>query len=522
MILKRTIYYAIKMKFIAILFLNSLVASLFFSCTGQKDLPPIETNVASPIDIQVSDEDEDNMAYFFVLNADFNHIYETGSILIISRDGSRKKSVPISRLGRSMKISGNRLLVTFDENAGEDEKSKVELYEITYSSTGDFPELTLKKSWEFENCRPLNSSLRKDYQYFAVACESGSLLVGTFDSDLSQSQLTEIRKFPTFVRRALHFDTEKNILFAFMTDMNVPNYPDRYLKDTQTWNKESQQMEDGSNEVPDQYEDSLKVRRRLADQGNAFQFVAIDLNKPENLENGSPKFRELKDIKDEELRWMYFNLTDKDGNLEAPTLSTGEDTNNYKYYRANFWDALPDPNDSGSFYLSHRGKANNENSPHSNNIIHVKLKAEALEPGQRTQDLFDFTRIFGLAEQKTGLEYTGHFAFTKVDGKDVLVVNNFRTRRDFDETPHFSLKAIKTDEGDNANTPLLYRFNEPYAVLESSKATDGSYYQFAISDPSVQTDDSADVHVLVSSFFQDTVKLYKLTSDTGFEHLGDF
>ena len=522
MILKRTIHYAIKMKFSTILFLNALVASFFFSCTGQIDLPPIEGNVSSPTDIAVSDADEDNMGYFFILNANFNHVYETGSILIISRDGSKKKSVPISRLGRSLKVAGNRLLITFDENEGEGEKSKVELYEISYSPTGDFPDLTLKKSWELDDCRPLNSSVRKGYQYFAVACESGSLLLGNFTTELSSSSLTEIRKFPTFVRRALHFDTEKNILFAFMTDMNVPNYQDLYLKDTQTWNKDSQQLEEGSNDVPDQYEDTLKVRKRLAEQGNAFQFVAIDLNKTENIENGTPKFRELKDIKDEELRWMYFSLNDKDGNPEDPTLSSGEDSGNYKYYRANFWEASVDPNDSSSFYLSHRGKATPEGSPHSNNIVHVKLKADALTENQKTEDLFDFTRVFGLAEQKTGLEYTGHFAFTKVGGKDVLLVNNFRTRRDFDDTPHFSIKAIKADDNEDTSTPTLYKFNQPYAVLESSKATDGSYYQFAISDPGAATDDNADVHVLVSSFFQDSVKLYKLTSDTGFEHIADF
>ena len=511
MILKRTIHYAIKTKFNTILFLNALVASLFFSCTGENVLPPIENNVSSPIDIAVSDADDDNMGYFFILNANFNHVYETGSILIISRDGSRKKSVPISRLGRSLKVSGNRLLVTFDENEGQGETSKVELYEITYSPTGDFPDLSLKKTWNFEGCRPLNSNLRKDYQYFAVACESGSLLVGTFGSDLSSSSLTEVRKFPTFVRRALHFDTEKNILFAFMTDMNVPNHPDGYHKDSKTWNKEADQLEDGSNDVPDKDEESLKVRKRLAEQGSAFQFVAIDLNKAENLENGSPAFREFKDIKNEELRWMYFNLNDKDGNPETPTLSSGEDANNYKYYRANFWEAMPDPSDSSSFYLSHRGKATSDRSPHSNNIIHVKLKADGLTENQKTADLFDFTHIFGLADQKNGQEYTGHFAFTKVGGKDVLLVNNFRTRRDFDDTPHFSIKAIKADENEGAQSPTLYKFNQAYAVLESSKATDGSYYQFAVSDPGVETDDSAEVHVLVSSFFQDTVKLYKLT-----------
>ena len=522
MILKRTTYYAIKMKFSTVLFLNTLVASLFFSCTGQKDLPPIEDNVSGPIDIAVSDAEDDNMGYFFILNANFNHVYETGSILIVSKDGTRKKSFPISRLGRSLKIAGNRLLVTFDENEGEDQQSKVELYEITYSSTGDFPELSHRKTWDFDGCRPLNSTLRKDYQYFAVACESGSILVGTFDSDLSNSKLTEIRKFPTFVRRALHFDTEKNMLFAFMTDMNVPNYKDRYMKDSRTWNKETQEMEEGSNEAPDLFEDTLKVRKRLAEQGNAFHFVAIDLNKPENLVEGSPVFRELKDVKDEELRWMYFNLNDKDGNPETPVLSTGEDTSSYKYYRANFWEAIPDPSDSTSFYLSHRGKANEDGSSHSNNIVHVKLKAEALTENQKTEDLFDFTRVFGLAEQKTSMEYTGHFAFTKVGGKDVLLVNNFRTRRDFDDTPHFSIKAIKADDNESASAPTLYKFNQPYAVLESSKAADGSYYQFAVSDPGVETDNNADVHILVSSFFQDTVKLYKLTSDTGFEHIGDF
>lgn len=502
------IYYKKLLKRFKAFTITAFMASFFaLACTSTIDLPPIEEHIASPIDVAAGGLNGVNK-FFFVLNSNLNHTYSDGSILVMNKDGSKKSSISIPRLGRSIKIAGNRLIVTFDADPNDKERSKVMLFQIDYTPDPELPTLTLQKEWMFDDCRALNSVLHSDYKHFAVACESGKLLLGTFpNDDLTQARLVTARRYPSdrtgYTKRAMFIDSTNNLLYAFMIDMNTPKNGDSYKKDTQTWNKETESFDNGANDIPDEQEKSKARRSNLADKGNPFQYVIIDLNDTNNFENDEFKFREFKDIQDE-LYWMNFKLQDLSDEIEQPEPLEGTKEEN-KYFRSNFWEALPDPNSTSSFYLSHRGGST---APHANNVVHVTLKAGVNPREQKlTQDIFDFKRIYGFKNQRDAhhqYPYLGAFAFTKVNDTDVLIVNHFRSRKDFGED-HFSIQAIK-GSSDSSN-PIIFK-NNPFAARQSSKISSGTYYQFAICDS-----DDGEPYVLTSLFYNDSLKIFKLNQN---------
>ena len=111
------------------------------------------------------------------------------------------------------------MLVTYDKDPEHADASYIELYEVFADHAGKEPEL--RKRWNFPDCRGLNSALRTDpasggvYPHFAVACENGDLLLGTFKKDMSQSELHKARTTPAYVRRALHLDTRRGASLCF-------------------------------------------------------------------------------------------------------------------------------------------------------------------------------------------------------------------------------------------------------------------------------------------------------------------
>ena len=480
----------------------SVLLIVAMSCSDPKIFPLINTEVSSPIDIAVSDED-DSKQHFFVLNADFNHLYNTGSILLVKNDGSAVKAHEVSPLGRSLKVAGAKMLVTYDTNPRSGEDSKVELYSLEYSPE-NFPSITLEKTWWVGSCIPLNSALRKNHKNFSISCQDGSIYAGEFnENDLAASTLDKIRQFPKYVHRAIHIDTQRNRLYTFMTDTDIPNYRERYLKDVKSWNSKTNSFDNTTtNDIPDAYESNLKSRINLLERGESFQFSIIDLDDPENLnDDGTFKFKSFSETQDE-LHWMYFTTFDNKNNPETPEIAKGEDQSNYKYYRNNFWEVVADEDDSteSGFYLSQRGS---DLSPHSNNVIHMKLQAEGDLKGLKTEEAFQFTRVYGTAGQKTEHDYLGHFSFSSVLDDKVLLINQFRSPNEF-KTPYFSLKAFKASN-DLVNSLVTYTDKTPFAKLESTHSQKDTFYQFSVSDS-----DSSNVYVLVSTFFQDAIKLYKL------------
>ena len=116
-----------------------------------------------------------------------------------------------------------------------------------------------------------------------------------------------------------------------------------------------------------------------------------------------------------------------------------------KYYRTNFWQASADPLDADSFLISHRGAMTSTGSPNGNSIVRVTITGDArATPRLRTEELLKFKRVFGFkgVPQSPEQAYYGNFALGEMNGRQVLVVNNFRDRVNF-EKPTYS---VMTDE----------------------------------------------------------------------------
>lgn len=499
----------------------------FLSCDTKRELPDIKDKVLSPIDMAVSQDQK----YFLALNANLNHSHNHGSIQVISRDGSQLQSYPVRRLGRSIKVAGNRVLVTFDREAGLEGRGEVRLYELEAAEGETLPKLTLKKSWSTESCRPLNSAIRtyptddpegragQVYPYFAVACESGSLYLGHMKEDLTQSTMVKARKYPGFVRRAMHLDTRNNLLFGFVTDVSTPGLRDALYEDSKTWDIETDSTTDASNDTPDYIETSKKNRRNVADYGSPYQYFIVELNEASgNMKDGDFIYRPYRETY-KELRWLYFNLHKKDGSLEKEdAVSEVDTTAKNKFYRTNFWDAYPDNDKSATFFLSHRGVVleGSNGATLANNIVKVTIK---LDPQMRTQDrledeenykfthqIFSFSRIYGYQDQKTNQDYIGGIGFIKGDAnQDLLLVNHFRSRVEF-QKEYFAIKVFPYNP-EPAETEL--GSGDLLASLEVKDIGTPSYYQFAASGSGAVAGDSS-VYILTCSFYEDALKLLKL------------
>src|SRR5690606_982735 len=80
-----------------------------------------------------------------------------------------------------------------------------------------------------------------------------------------------------------------------------------------------------------------------------------------------------------ELRWLYFQVRNFDGSPDLPNVAE-----TMRYYRTNFWDAVPDPDDASSFYLSHRGPPIdkiNKGSPYANHVVKATIVGDLRADG---------------------------------------------------------------------------------------------------------------------------------------------
>ena len=401
------------------------------ACRQKENFPPLGTNLASPVDIANSEDGK----YFYTLNADFDRKYNTGSILVMNDAGEKLRAIEVPRMGRSLNVVGTTMIATVDYGAeAGNSKPHVFLFDLN-----DPANPALKADLTVE-CSPIASAMRKNYAYFSVTCSNGTLYVGKFGSDLSQSQLYKVRQF-TRPFRALYLDSKRNLLLGFPDQPDKPNFGDIELVDVSAYNKIGIQTGSEPNEIPDQFE---QTRRAWADLGQrqSYQFFVYDIAAEEkNAPNCSISattptcdfpFREYNDaVSQGELRWTYFRLKDYSG---APDESTYFNNPSYKYYRTNFYAARPDPEDADVFYLSQRGAPNS--SPNANQILRVRINGE-LRPKldtstnnytfNPTSQEFSFDRVYGFkGPQSNKLSYPGDFRVVMIDNQKTVVVNNFR------------------------------------------------------------------------------------------------
>ena len=464
-----------------------ILLSLLFtnSCRETIKLPAIEHNVSTPVDMATDFSGE----YFYVLNADFLHTYATGSLLVLNQDGDKVGSVPVPRLGKVLTVSGNDLFILFDHEAGEHPR-KVLLFDISQPNKP-----VQKKEWHFDDCTPGNLASRKDYPYFALICNEGALWMGTLTEDRTKSTLKKVRTYPQIqgaTRRALYLDPKRELLFAFITDVGSGTLVDSLYTDSQTW-ANGAYINNSPDEIPDALQQTAARASDVLDNTTRFEFMLYDIAK--EASNGFPP-KNFVDVRKQEPRWLYFGVENWDGTPDDPG---AQGNSSIKYYRTNFWETRPDPDDSDSFYISHRGLGTQGNSEHANDIIKVTFKKggdprpnAAGVPPVLTSYL-TFERVYGFKSDETGPDkYFNSFIITKYQGQKVILLNSFRDLVNF-SNPRYMIAAANVIEKDS---PFGAWFTDV-----SSWDVDNSYYQLAL---------AKNGNLLTSSFYTDDLRLFKV------------
>lgn len=442
-------------------------AFLFTACAKDEKFPKIDTHVAGAIDVASSADGK----YFYVLNSDFDRTYNSGSILVISEDGEKVGAVQTPRLGRSLTLAGTDLIVTFDK-AEDDEHYEVHLYDLSKDPVK--PELaavwTDRQKELRLDCSPISASAREGYQHFVVTCIGGRMFVGTFKTPRSASELKPIRDYSKNgrTRRALYIDPQRELLFAFPTDLGEQKNTDFLTKDEKSYDPKTGKATDIPNEIPDEYEDNKFRRKNSGVYRSRYQYLLVDLAAERAA--GFP-FRYLDDEDDkvvpDEQRWIYFTLANSD---KTSSDTEAQITNmNEKHYRTNFWTAQPNPLDASSFYLSHRGKKSKA-SRFANNIVKVTIGYKKKEGDTSKTLTLQYERVYGFGnELDVKNHFPGDFKVQIVNNQLTLVVNHFKDLVNFRKDSAFSIGAKVLDGPESSS--------EIKSTNQSS-----SYYQVAVNE----------------------------------------
>lgn len=390
-----------------------MVLSLsFIACTREEKFPQLGLNFAGPIDVASDGE------YFYVLNSDTERTYNKGSLMVIDEKGARLAAVEIPRLARVMHIAGKDLIIGVAES--ENDGSHVLLFDISN------PEAPQKKARLDIDCIPYGIAARENYAYFVVSCLGGSIYVGEFAEDRSASLIYKSRSFGV-TRRAIHIDTTNNLAYLFPTNPSSQSRYDQLRVDSYDYNEEGVATE-GSNEIPDDFEVTLRDRNNLS-QREFIQFVVLDLTR-EKSEGFVYKTNATHPEIAKERRWLYFNLENFDGHpdVDGSTVA-GYSATAYKYYRTNFWMTRPDPTDPNSFFISHRGLITG--SPHANNIVRVSIVGDPFsnrstgEPAI-TSSFLQFERVYGFSGEAQKWHYPSAFDVGRSGGETFFLINHFQ------------------------------------------------------------------------------------------------
>ncbi len=454
--------------------LTTVLTVVGVGCKKKEIFPTLGDQVVSPIDVAVDASEQ----YFYALNSDFPRDYNQGSLLVLTTEGVKVTSIPLPRLGRSLTVAGNALIITISNS--EASSQQVLLYDLT-----DPRAPVLAKAFTPTECNPINAVAKASYRYWVVSCSNGHIFAGDLASPLSASTLNHVRSYPG-ARRALHLDTTRNLLIAFPTNLGSQVWGDAQLEDTKSYFDKALQLPDqaaateGSmtavaNEIPDSQETTVYSRSNKSQRG-MYQFAVYD------LENGHTKEWEYKDFGAAilELHWLYFQLANFDGTPDIAQTTTNLTSH---YYRTNFWEAKPDPLDGDVFYVSQRGSADPHfgGSLHANSIIKVKITGDLTSNTLTTAETLSFERIYGFKGEldPSGRHFPGDFEIATVQGKPLLVVNHFRDLVNWPSQPFFSIAAKVIDENHwftETTSTSSYKSYYQIALTSSGRAMAANFY----------------------------------------------
>lgn len=424
--------------------ISILAILLFVGCSSRQSAKPIGTAVSSPVALAAHKLGN----HFYVLNGNFSHVYDDGSILVLDTAGNKIKGVSSPRLGQFLTVTEteNYLIAGFSADPETGAKAAINLYD---TSNPENP--SLAKTIEMD-CTPINGLERGGY--LAVSCLEGSIYVGKFAG--GNSTLQKVRTPDGSARRALHIDTARNLLYAFVTDLREATYQDRKLKDENSYSA-TYEPTATPNETPDDYEKSKAILEQGAALRNQYKYLVYDLASEEA--KGFPE-KTNKDVDaSAEMRYLYFDVV-KSGNV-GPL--TGD-----KYYRTNFWAAKPDPNDANVFYLSHRGHPDPTISPDAAGIVKVTVTGDPRSQSgiaPKTSDHFAFEGFYGYQSNKETKSYPADFVYASIAGTPLLIFNDYRDQIYF-STNYYRIGSAKTF-GANSAEPTTSQRIESTAVGDS-------------------------------------------------------
>ncbi|MCB9228501.1 MAG: hypothetical protein H6618_02730 [Deltaproteobacteria bacterium] len=520
-------------------FIALICLLLTFSCQTGVDAPAIGNHISAPVSIASS---SDEMT-FYALSGDFNQNYPTGSISMIrSQDGTVLRSLETQHYGRVLRIAGDSMLVGYDDPPGKEQHSQIELYKLGSGPDPALPER--QKSWSFPGCRVADIALKKAptaeavHSTFAVACEDGTILLGTLNhDDMTQTKLHKARdRAGSTPLTTLHLIPQLDLLFIFAKKLDDPTiWRDRIMKTSS----------DG--DIPDEIATNKNRRQKVERDGSEYQFRIIDLANPDN-KNAEGDFTERphNEVRDQEFRWLYWTATQEadehefkafeesvknaESKSEAKDEELAELKKKYHYYRSNISAVVDAPEDltGRSFYLVHRGDQSDLASPHANGVIRMSLVdqiqvSDLFDKGKSTQQLLHFEKVYGQrshriltdptksGEDKTHPDnlrksYHSSMAFVSLGDQDksVMVVCHHRGAELFTD-PLYALTAVKTT---STESPRLWE------SANMAEKEGGAYYsQIAVSNLEKQA------VIAALSFFDDSVRLLRLTEEGQFEEL---
>jgi hypothetical protein len=404
-----------------------LTATLLFSCSEPEAFENLEDKVAGPMAIAQSS------THFFVLNADIDRTYNKGSILVLDTDGNKVSTIETPRLGRFMTVKDNVLIAGFGPTNQYSTLPMINFYDIT-----DPTSPTLERSISMD-CSPVNAYAPSSYSYFAVSCMGGKIFMGDWGSSFDTIELNLVRQPDSITRRALYIDTASNILYAFSTDWSDPTFRDRILVDSNSYDENYSEIA-GSNEVPDIWEESSMAVESIANNRTDAQYKFLVYDIATEAAAGFPERASDSEESMVEMRWLSFFA-----NRTSATFETGE-----RYYRSNFWMALPHESDASSFYLSQRGDELSGISPDSNAIYRLQITSSPLPVSgvaPATDTFLNVTAAYGHETDPavtSGQRFTGNFALANANSQDYFVVNDFKDKSfsrnsDYFKTANYAL-----------------------------------------------------------------------------------
>ncbi len=452
--------------------MSSLVLVSVVSCKTEEKLPKLGDKLAGPVDAVASP----SANYFYVLNSDFERRFDQGSLIVIdpeAAEGAQKlAAIPTERMGRSLHVAQNLLLVTYDVFQ-DGQYRLVELWDLQNETS---PQLAWKGAL---GCSPINGVIAKQKPYFAVSCSNGDLYLGAINSsNLAASTLSYVRNYG-YAHRALYFyeGQAATYLLGFPTDVESPNLDDFSATDAKTYDRTTDKVQDGADEIPDSFQETVDARRRPA-AGYPYQMFLYNVTQEETesksqQDNSSPfRFIALGTYAkpsqaNQEMLFVNYTLREQDG---TPSSTEGSLDLYTRAYHTNFWMAQAGLGASDQFYLSQRGNA--YGSP-ANNILRLTIDPAQIGSSKaKFSQIFRVERVYGfLADRDNTARFPGAFAVARVDDEPMLLINHFRDLINFREAPFYSISRKY--------------LNQPFASeqAQSYDSTDfqSSFYQIAVS-----------------------------------------